>query len=421
SRSYIEFPNIRFSTANLSSVSSNGIFYNSGFLVKTVSGERKMFFNKHNEFGDTVWTIIWDSSDAGGTGILLTDNDEFILTGGLGFGGTTADIFLSKHDSNGNNIWIQTYGGSEDEIGFGIVQDNLGNLYIGGYTNSFGKGKYDNYLLKTDPVGGKIWDKTYGTKRSEGGMVPFVFVDDFIFCWGHMDTLGALSQTGDNNYVAKLDLDGNIIWRKFVVDNNSLSTTIWNATFHPKYGIFLCGEYNVASKGLAMRFDLDGNLIWQRTYSTRRIPAWDQCYFTDIDVLDNGDIIVLGTAPSITDTTRLDRDIWVLRLDSMGCLVPGCDTLNTGIQDPAALTSTFLIYPNPARKQTKILLERPLTIDAEVLLFNFLGQKVMTVKAYQGMIDLPLDLKGLGAGIYVVQIVSNGEVLGKGKVVVDAH
>jgi len=80
---------------------------------------------------------------------------------------STGLIFLSCSDDNstepqGNDIsWIKTFGGTGDEIGTSTTQTNDGYI-VTGYTNSYGAGNYDAWLIKIDPNGNEIWSKTFG-------------------------------------------------------------------------------------------------------------------------------------------------------------------------------------------------------------------------------------------------------------------
>jgi parallel beta-helix repeat protein len=102
--------------------------------------------------------------------------------GGYTLGGSSgADFWLVRTDSSGNHLWDRTFGGSNHDVAYSVIQTSDGGYAIAGYTNSFGAGGYDFWLLKTDSAGNQLWDATFGGEN-----------DDFAY---------SVVQTGDDVYV----------------------------------------------------------------------------------------------------------------------------------------------------------------------------------------------------------------------------
>ena len=75
--------------------------------------------------------------------------------------------WVAKLDLNGNIIWNKTYAQTSDSaLRSGVLADD-GNYIAAGYIDSKGANNYDFYLLKVDPNGGLVWNKTYGGEESE--------------------------------------------------------------------------------------------------------------------------------------------------------------------------------------------------------------------------------------------------------------
>ncbi|TES92242.1 MAG: T9SS type A sorting domain-containing protein, partial [Candidatus Cloacimonadota bacterium] len=70
------------------------------------------------------------------------------------FGAGIYDVYLIKTDSNGDTTWTKTYGGSNTDYGYSVVETSDDGCIIAGYTESFGAGSYDVYLAKTEPLAG---------------------------------------------------------------------------------------------------------------------------------------------------------------------------------------------------------------------------------------------------------------------------
>src|SRR6185436_12904184 len=84
--------------------------------------------------------------------------------GGYIIGGTESDagngatdMYLLKVDSLGIFQWHKTFGGSGVDRGYSVEQLSDSGYAIAGYTNSFGHGGYDGYLVRTDKNGDTLW------------------------------------------------------------------------------------------------------------------------------------------------------------------------------------------------------------------------------------------------------------------------
>ena len=73
-----------------------------------------------------------------------------------------------KTDSSGNEQWRRYFGGTNDDLGSFVKQDNQGNYLIAATTNSYSNGtESDMYLIKLDSIGDSLWTRTYGGNFEE--------------------------------------------------------------------------------------------------------------------------------------------------------------------------------------------------------------------------------------------------------------
>jgi len=69
------------------------------------------------------------------------------------FGSGKYNVYLVKTDASGNLLWQRTFGGTGDDCARSVQQTKDGGYILAGYTESFGAGGYDAYLIKTDASG----------------------------------------------------------------------------------------------------------------------------------------------------------------------------------------------------------------------------------------------------------------------------
>ena len=127
------------------------------------------------------------------------------------FGTGSADAWLVKIDASGNMMWSKTYGGTGYDVALSLVQTGDGGYALAGHTDSFGAGNYDFWLVKTDSSGNMMWSKTYGGTGWEDAYALVQTVD------GGYALAGITGSSGSGNYDAwlvKTDSAGNMQWNK---------------------------------------------------------------------------------------------------------------------------------------------------------------------------------------------------------------
>ena len=78
------------------------------------------------------------------------------------------DEYVIKLNSIGDTIWTRTFGGVNVDDANDVKQTSDGGFIIAGYTQSFGAGHDDVYLIKCNASGDTMWTKTFGDTLYDG-------------------------------------------------------------------------------------------------------------------------------------------------------------------------------------------------------------------------------------------------------------
>ncbi len=173
----------------------------------------------------------------GGKGIALDANGNIFVSGNFQniaiFGDTTVtssggtDIFIVKYSKNGIVQWVQTAGGSNDDVSQDMTIDSNGNVYIAGGiqgTATFGTtsltsgGDGDIFIAKYNTNGTLIWvQQGIGTGDDLADGIA-VDTSDNVYLTGYFNntvSFGASSITSAGNmdvFLIKYNSNGVIQW-----------------------------------------------------------------------------------------------------------------------------------------------------------------------------------------------------------------
>ena len=250
---------------------------------------------------DTAGNKIWDKTFGGDKNddlyAMIETSDHGFLLGGLSRSSisgekteanrdtslTWADYWIVKIDSNGTKQWDKRFGGMDEENLYALLQTNDGGYLLAGLSNSDAGGDisqpnwglyYDYWILKTDAMGNKLWDKRYGG------------TDD--------DEFSSLAMTADGG---------------FLIGGSSLSGQGGCRT-QPTWGSY---DYWI------LKVDSTGAILWDRRYG-----GTNQELLKDILATPDGNFLLAGTSMSGIggDKTQPNwnalSDYWILKIDSAG-------------------------------------------------------------------------------------------------------
>ena len=119
--------------------------------------------------------------------ILVTGVTENSMSGQTGFG--AHDIFLSKLDPDGEELWTRIMGTASWDYGYGVISDETGNIYITGHVSGAVDGQTclgqsDAFLSKWSPGGERLWTRLFGALAHDQGTALVMGADGRIHVVG---------------------------------------------------------------------------------------------------------------------------------------------------------------------------------------------------------------------------------------------
>ncbi len=343
---------------------SDGGFIIVGSTKSYGAGERDVYLIKVDATGEFLWSKTFGGiADDEGRSVRQTSDNGFIICGGTySFGSGYQDVYMIKTDPYGNLVWQKTYGGTGGESGMAVRQMSDGGYMVVGSTGSFGEGYSSVYVVRTNAAGDSLWARTYGGARADYGYSLERTLDGGVIIAGATASYGV---GASDAYLIKLDPYGDVEWENTYggVDDDRA----YSVKQIPSGDFILAGNtlsFSSTYDVYVVRTNPVGTATWTRNYGG---PESDYCETVFRDIYNN--IVLVGRSFSYTAG---GSDIYVLNLQG---------DPPTDVFDPVAgvLPSSYQLaqnYPNPFNMSTVI--EFSLTRRSSVVLsiYNILGQCV---------------------------------------------
>jgi len=231
------------------------------------AGNYDVYLIRMNAFGDTMWTKTY-----GGTGndqgwsVQQTADGGYVIAGlTISFGAGAQDVYLIKTDANGDTLWTKTFGGTGSDVGYSVQQTADGGYVIAGYTNSFGAGSTDVYLIRTDSTGDTLWTRSYGGANDDFAYSVQQTADGGYIITGNTTNFGV---GGSDIYLIKTDANGDTLWTKTFGGTSNDSGQLVQQTADEGY-IIAGNTTNFGAGGsdfYLIKTDSIGDTLWTKTY-----------------------------------------------------------------------------------------------------------------------------------------------------------
>lgn len=303
--------------------------------------------------GDDVAYDVVETSDGGViVGGYSTSNN---LTGNPSRG--SLDAYMVKLDLNGSVIWEKTFGGSGFESIDELRPDENGGAIVAGYSASTdlsvtNNGSFDYWLFQIDSDGNQIWENTYGGAGLDAVRSIALMPDGGFLIGGQSNSGIGGDKTQENKgiddmWLVKTDASGVLQWEK------SFGGTgyDWTQSIYPlSDGSFVFGGFsNSGISGDRTRENIgdldvwflkannDGEILWQGVFGGDlsdgevNIPYYDET---------NEEIYLSGSTNSglghylTTENFGGGSDFWLSKFQLVGIEK---DTVETCANTPAKI------------------------------------------------------------------------------------
>ncbi|MFI5148388.1 MAG: T9SS type A sorting domain-containing protein [Bacteroidia bacterium] len=127
-------------------------------------GNTNMYVIRLDSLCRRQWSAVFGGRDnQAGCAVTTTADRGFAFAGYTdSYGNGGYDVYLVRADSSGRMLWQRTYGGADWDFGYSVKQTKDGGFVICGLTYSYGAGSGDVYLIRTRGNGDTVWTRTFG-------------------------------------------------------------------------------------------------------------------------------------------------------------------------------------------------------------------------------------------------------------------
>ena len=258
---------------------------------------------------NTLWTQTFGGSSADyGMSVQQTTDGGYIIAGFTNsYGAGSDDVYLIKTNYLGVEEWPPppvTFGGSANDHGYSVQQTTDGGYIIAGMTGSYGAGSADVYLIKTYADGSEEWPQpvSFGGSENDYGLSVQQTSNGGYIIAGWTESYPAVSA---DVYLIKTYADGSEEWPQPVTfggNNVDLGHSVQQTS---EGGYIIAGETHGLAVGTMdawlIKTDANGDSLWTRTFGEN-----DADEATSVQQTADGGYILAGYTGTYASPTSYD-------------------------------------------------------------------------------------------------------------------
>ena len=436
---------------------SDGGYIITGLTTSVVPNSDEIVVIKIGPQGDSTWSRIYSGPLlTGGNCIIQTSDGGYMVAGHTeDWGSNDCDAYEMKLDQNGNMLWENHYGGDSDDIAKCVLQLGTSGYILGGYTFSYGNVDTNQtshvYIIRTNNTGDTLWTRVYAGAKSDECYSIINMADGGFLAAGWSNSFG---NGEDDGWLLRMNANGDTLWTRLYkapgdTRLNKVLPTIDNGYILAGSTTPAAGDY---SQGLIVKLDANGNPQWQKSYgdtaanitfqSVVQLPTGNYIFAGSIYATPTTNNVYLLTTDA-NGTMQMDEvcggtDSWANEIVAQGnnsYLIAGA-TAQYGDPDgdvyyremnntlPASVAIVSMegpqLYPNPVMNQPAIII-LPAAEANEAVHFEVMtsgGQVIVNNNSTLAK-DIVINRDDFAAGMYIFKVTCSDGKVYKGKFVVE--
>jgi hypothetical protein len=186
---------------------TDGSYILAGLTSSYGNGTYDAYLIKTDSLGNEIWSQTFGGPEIENAySMQILPGEGYILAGSTkSFGAGDFDVWLIKTDEQGNEIWSYVYGTEVLDYCYSLDITSDGDFILGGLTNATVNGDVDVLAMKISDSGDEIWTKKIGLDGDEPSFFVEQTEDGGYILAGYTNSFG----NGDNDvYIVKLAPDG---------------------------------------------------------------------------------------------------------------------------------------------------------------------------------------------------------------------
>ncbi len=358
-------------------------------------GNPELCFLKMDPFGNFLEFVTYGGfTDDGGYAIMHRPSDDHIFMTGYtrSFGAGNQDLFLIETSIDGSFINGYAFGRALNEVGHEVIETDLGNIAMGGFTNTFGCPLvHEAYFIKLNSGLSGCFEQT---------VTPNIRNYQLHFFQSHVDIRQRLDIFGQIFSSTKLDFTTRdcfdvipsckaaYVTEKYACEGAcmTLAATLKDAASYEWY------YYNEAGSRIVQ--GMEAEYCFKATES--------RTYFVDVPESESGEIL--------TESFRVN-----LKPQGSANCGSGRSENCCGVQD---VYQAITLSPNPARDYVTVTYDLPATEVPTVTLFDLQGKKVELIIHQANTTSMTIETTDLTSGIYLLEVSDGSRTLDRQKLVI---